>query len=327
MDSRVPLTTEPDNRISLQHAFESTFHQKFEFSDFVHCSLGPELEQFRIRDRVVYRPSRKYKRYLRFLNSFIFDFASVNSEVAFGYRKGKNSVSALEPHASNKYFFLSDIDKFFDRASSSNVASIIDTKVSNSPIEDICDYRSRILEMVTKDDRIPVGYPTSPPISNAHLYEFDNAIQAHCLDHQLIYSRYSDDIIISTDDKDKLENIEQLVTSCLHEFAGLNFNLNPEKTVTLHRGNKIKVLGLVLLPNGRITIDRRKKSRFETLFHYYINDREKYNDCLEAFFRGNVSLVRGQFNHVNSIEPEYTDKLRRKYGSFVIDYFLNDPAG
>jgi len=94
--NQLPLKS---SQLSLQKAFDSTFHQTFDFNDFLNLDTTKEYGQFNIHNRTILSPSQKLKKFLRFLNSFVFDYADINSNVVFSYRRGENAYSAVEKHA------------------------------------------------------------------------------------------------------------------------------------------------------------------------------------------------------------------------------------
>lgn len=301
------------------------YHEKYDFNDFISGAISNNHRAITIDNRQVYAANEKLKTYHSFLNLFLFEYLKVNNEVVFSYRKGVNAYDAVVKHADNRYFFQSDISCFFNSLNSELVRSTIITSADASPIADIEQYLDRIVDLVTIDSVLPIGFATSPPISNACLFEFDNRLHAYCQAHQLIYTRYSDDLIISSSHKEALTNISSVVESLLQACFGSSLNMNVSKSKFTHKGNKIKLLGMVILPNGKVTVDIKFKSKIEVLLHFYINDREKYIQYLAQISSDSsgLKLISGYLNYINTIDPHYVDKLRKKYGVTVVDMFIH----
>jgi RNA-directed DNA polymerase len=308
--------------LSLQKAFDSTFHQKFDFSDFLQLELSQEYKKFYIRDKLILNPSVKLKRYLRFLNSFIFNYAKINTNVVHSYRQGKNAYTAVLKHANSKYFFQTDIQSFFYRITVQDVENVLDANLSDVPICDVGAFKDQLLNLVTVNDYLPVGFSTSPSISNTCLYAFDNALEGYCLKLGVVYTRYSDDIIISSMDNN-LNNIQNVVSEKLNYFFSNRLQLNLNKTKLTHKGKKIKLLGMVVLPSGKVSVDIKVKKQLEILLHFYINDMEKFSDYLSKHYDGNLSAISGQLNYISTIDKSYLNKLRKKYGNFIVDAFFH----
>lgn len=285
-----------------------------------------EYEYFTIHSKKIFKPSIKLGKYLRFLNSFVFEYAKVNDDVVHSYRRGKNTYTAIVKHADSNYFFKTDIQDFFYCITIEDIKTILDSNLEYTPISDIGDYKNSILNLVSVNNTLPVGLPTSPSITNTFLYAFDNALQTYCQEKGIVYTRYSDDIILSSEKKGDLDGISDIVSDHLKEYASSKLELNPSKTKYTHKGNKVKLLGIVILPSGKITVDIKDKRQLEILLHFYSNDKEKYFDFLKKHFGSKSSTVSGKLNYISTIDKSYLNKLRKKYGNFVVDYFYNSPA-
>jgi RNA-directed DNA polymerase len=155
-------------------------------------------------------------------------------------------------------------------------------------------------------------------LSNSILFEFDNALYDLCRDRTLTYSRYSDDIIISGADKESLFDLRELIQDMLHQYASTKFFLNTEKTRITHIGNKVKILGLVITQDGRVTIDAKYKRTIESLLHFYTTDTDQYVSLLNKSFEGKEHSLFGLLHYVKSADPVYLEKLQRKYGILVL---------
>jgi len=308
---------------SLEEVFVSTFHNKYQFSDFLSFSIFTEVKTFTIGNKTIYGLSKKLKAFQRFLNAFIFEYSLINEDVVYSYRKGKNTLDAIKPHASNKFFFQTDILNFYSNISQTDIEKVISFNLGNIPINDIDIYRNRIFEIVTIDGKLPIGFATSPLISNSCLLSFDNALQAYCLKHEITYTRYSDDLIFSTSNDAALFDFEITVTKFLNKYFDSSLVLNPTKTKHTHKGKKVKLLGLVILPTGRITIDIKVKRKVEALLHFYINDKKKFTELAGDGYEAGLEKISGQLNYINMIDPKYLDKLRKKYGNTLVDMFFH----
>lgn len=312
-----------NRKIPLNEAFDRTFHQKYSFSDFLNLDVKGEVNRFEVRGRAVYKPSDKLKKYHRFLNTFIFDYADMAEDVVHSYRKGKSPYTALAPHSASKFFLKTDIINFFYSFSLRHLESLIDKGVSESPISDIADYRNVLLRLISMDGKLPVGFGTSPSITNSLLWDFDLELREKGRELNVVYTRYSDDIILSSKSRENLIVVSEFIPEYLHKNLGVEFEMNPKKTKLTQIGNRVKILGMVVLPSGKITVDSDAKKELEVLLHFYIENKESYNSYLSSKFDGSAIKASGRLNYTNTIDPSFVDKLRAKYGSFVVDYFLS----
>lgn len=315
-------TIAPTKR-TFQQAFESTFHRKYKFSEFLQIDTESECEIYTEKRRTIAKPSERLKDFHRFLAGSIFEYAKFNENVLFSYRKGKNAYDAVVKHANSKYFYQTDIENFFSNLTYADVAQVLERNFESFPITDVSNHKEIILNLVTLDKKVPIGFSTSPVISNLSLIEFDDDIELYCKNNNLIYTRYSDDLLISSDDKNTLENAEEYLTKSLHGFFSERLRINKQKTKHLKKGSKVKLLGMVVLPNGSISVDIKIKKIIEAQLYLYINDKEKFIDFLGGDYEKGLSKVSGTLNYINTVDPNYINKLKIKYGNTIIDMFFH----
>lgn len=309
---------------TLRQAFNAVFHKGESFEEFCRLELAGEVDEFEIEDRRVIRPKDKLKKYLRFLDKVVMRNLSKDEEVVHSFVKGKSTLTAVLPHVNNKYFFLTDVRNFYPSISPSDVRKILLRDKDTIPIADIESHIDLIVRMTTYGNSLPVGFPTSPQISNAFLLGFDREIKKYCVSNDLVYTRYADDLIVSGKSFEQLADLRAVVQDYLKKYASPSLMVKERKTRITQFGNKVKILGLVILPNGRITIDSKYKDKIETLLHFYVNDKEKYHSFLEEEFRGSEHSVFGLLHYAKSIDPKYLDKLQRKYGVYSVKSLMED---
>lgn len=313
----------------LAELFRAMYHGKYEYRDFIGEALDSRYKPLNVgaahasKERLVYAPDKTMKIYHSFLNLFLFEYLDVNERVVFSYRKGVNVIGAVKKHAHNKHFFQADIQDFFPNINSTMVRTVIERAAARAPISDLLDHVDRIIELVTIDDALPIGFPASPLISNAVLCSFDDLFENYCAERGMVYTRYSDDIIVSSQNRDDLTNLATVIEGKL-QYVGLGqLRLNPEKTKITSIGRKIKLLGLVILPNGAVSVDIKLKRQIETMLHFYITDSAKFRDFSETDLPKATEQLSGYVNYVNTVDPVYMDKLRKKYGVTVIDTLIH----
>jgi RNA-directed DNA polymerase len=310
----------------LRILFDATHHGKYDFEDFLSGELAAHYDTIKVKGRTVHRPDKPLKAYHAFLNTFLCEQLAVNERVVRSYRKGSNLHDAVAVHARSRAFFQADISNFFDSIDRNLVRATILERGSHVPITDLDSHLDRILALTTPNGTLPMGFSTSPPISNACLTGFDDDLEAHCRGAGLRYTRYADDIVISAHDHELLRDIAASVSALLmRHFRGL-LQLNPAKSKLTRIGRKISILGMVILPTGQVTLDMALKQRIEVQLHFYLRDREKFLARVGNDMDAGVKQLAGYVNHVNSVDKAYLEKLRKKFGSTVIDSFLHRSA-
>ena len=309
---------------SLEEAFNTVFHHKDSFSDFCSLDIEQELVLFSANGRELCRPSKKLKNYLRFIDKVLLRYLKKNNEVVHSYIKGKSALTAVKAHSGNSHFLTTDIQSFFSNITKNDVNEILKKNIDDIPVSDVKLYIPQLSEMMTWDKTLPVGFPTSPQLSNAFLFDFDQALDGYCNKNKFTYSRYSDDIIISSRSFEGFDELLNVIQKYLHEKASKKLILNTDKTRFLHTGNKVKILGLVITPVGSVTIDSKYKRQLESLMHFYVNDTEKFHKIVNETLQGKEHTLFGLLHYAKSIDPKYLKKLQRKYGAFALSSLMKD---
>ncbi|MFM4670710.1 reverse transcriptase family protein [Aeromonas media] len=303
---------------TLEQAFNAVFHEKEQFHDFLNINLELEVELINIKDRVIVRQSDKLKKYLRFVDRTILRSLAKDDEVVHSFIKEKSTLTAVQAHVESKYYFLADIKEFYQSIKRKDVVNILERNKAEIPIEDIANYIDYLSYVTTYKDTLPIGLSTSPQLSNAFLFDFDREVKAYCIEHSLIYTRYADDIIISGDNMDIIAILSDRIQGMLQLYGSSCFSLKESKTRITWKGNKVKILGLVILPNCRITIDKKYKKIIEALLYFYSSDKSEYQSLLSKVMHGDEKSLFGLLHYANSIDPLYINKLQRKYGALSL---------
>ncbi len=312
------------NKTSLETAFNSYFHNKHSFQDFLNININNEYKQI-FYSKNTFSPSKKLKQFQQFLNLFIFDHVNINKDVVFSYRKGVSTIDAIKPHKNKKFIYTTDIQSFFTHIETEKIKHIILENKNNYIIieEDIEKYIDNILSLVTYKNILPIGAPTSPKISNAYLLKLDNLVQEYCQNNEITFTRYSDDFIFSSDSKEKLINFNDILEDFFKQLEYLNLTINRKKTKLQRQGSNITLLGLTITPQGHITVNKKIKYDLEILLYFYLTDKSKFNDVFERNYSSKIEKVSGIMSHINSIDKTYISKLRKKYGSYIVNSFIH----
>lgn len=312
------------NKTSLETAFNSYFHNKHSFQDFLNININNEYKQI-FYSKNTFSPSKKLKQFQQFLNLFIFDHVNINKDVVFSYRKGVSTIDAIKPHKNKKFIYTTDIQSFFTHIETEKIKHIILENKNNYIIieEDIEKYIDNILSLVTYKNILPIGAPTSPKISNAYLLKLDNLVQEYCQNNEIAFTRYSDDFIFSSDSKEKLINFNDILEDFFKQLEYLNLTINRKKTKLQRQGSNITLLGLTITPQGHITVNKKIKYDLEILLYFYLTDKSKFNDVFERNYSSKIEKVSGIMSHINSIDKTYISKLRKKYGSYIVNSFIH----
>lgn len=191
------------------------------------------------------------------------------SKYSYAYKRGVSCKDAFTPHINSVIFYKLDISDFFNSIDFDRLHCYIDD-YSCSIYRFLADLNSSETNIYKsffykENDKLvcPVGFRTSPIVSELYLNRFDTRIEEYIKDTPLHYSRYCDDILISceTDDIDKLNELKKNISMYLYS---VNLSLNEKKTKFFNfkdpKNNVVSYLGLNMRKNSEgveITIPRR----------------------------------------------------------------------
>lgn len=169
---------------------------------------------------------------------------------AFGAVKGKSNILNGKKHQGNKFFFLTDIKKFFPSIDHKMVFKTL-RHYGFSPTV------SRILtQLTTYKGMLPQGTPTSSYLANLVFYEaVGNKIEVLCEERGITFSSFVDDLTLSS--KVDFKGFEQKIIELVKQ-AG--FRISHSKTH--YKSTPSNVTGIIvgnnsILPSKR-TFDKLK---------------------------------------------------------------------
>lgn len=267
--------------------------------------------------RDIHHPTPSLKAVQRWLCSRIFNSFPVHDAV-HSYRSGRGIKSHAESHVFSNYLLRIDFKDFFPSIDRSSVADFLRQSVRKGYCdlgEDAVGLVARLVCRFSERDgaiALSIGAPSSPMLSNAMLFDLDSAIEevSSCLG--CVYTRYADDIYISSCEPLVLAGVEKKVRDLVGDFSP-RLTINESKNLHLSRKRKRVVTGLVITPDRSVSMGRDRKRAIRTKVYLYATGR--------ASAEG-VEGLAGLLAFANDVEPEFVESLRRKYGVSTINSLL-----
>lgn len=309
----------------LRTLFDEMFNGELSFDDFLHDDISHRVTRQIDSTRVVFIADPTLRSYHRFLQRHFVRPLRLNSAVVYSYRKGVNISDAVRQHANNKYFFQTDLSNFFGSITSALLHSTLVRSSHELKFLNASEYFDRAVSLLTVANQLPPGFSTSPSISNACLFELDDSFQAYCKERNLTFTRYSDDVIVSGNSDDDVNSASVELTTLVKKYYEGAFTFNLRKSKFTRTGRKIKLLGMVILPNGVVTIDGALKRKIEVLLHFYITDSFAFLRLVHDDLAKGTKSLSGYVSFVHAVDSAYFSKLCSKYSSSVIDGLLRMP--
>ena len=150
---------------------------------------------------------------------------------------------------------------------------------------------------------LPIGFVTSPRISDFYLYNLDEEMSNI---NGITYTRYADDILISSNQKELLKEAANKLKMAL-EKHGLEINNN--KTVykeLIHDNDSIRFLGINLVKrnNDTYSFSISKRYLIETCKMITLHLLHAHNSDLST-------KIVGRINYIKFVSKQSYEKLKK----------------
>ncbi len=213
--------------------------------------------------RTISIPSEPLRKSQRLLLSYLKTLPVSNS--AHGFIDGKSIISHAQLHVSKESILTLDIEDFFGSVKITHLESLFRKNGLNND-NDI----AFLLRLTTLEGKLPQGAPTSPALSNAVAFEMDCELEKWAQQNDLVYSRYADDMVFSSEIKTIQKSFVDEIAKIILKYG---FLLNNSKTRILHRSKRQIVTGLVV--NTKLNIKREYLRNTSAILHNILIDPQK----------------------------------------------------
>ena len=274
----------------------------------------------KIRNIKTYSNNHK-GRQLRYLHEEILkSFLSVlpSSENSYAYKEGLNPLSCVEKHIGDTYFIKFDVHKYFESILCSRLKAKIIQFIKHQYTErfkkiagfyniksSINDDLSVIINPLFCNYRLPIGFVTSPKVSDFYLYDLDERMKQF---NEVTYTRYADDALLSLKDCKKLEEAKQtFIKSLACEGLTIN-NSKTRKGSLINDGDSFKFLG--------VNIVRREGGTFEITIgnKYIVETSKRICDCITSMKshqknEKEIESLSGRLAYIKSVSKKSFEKV------------------
>lgn len=274
-------------------------------------------------ERKIFHPSVFVKNIQYALMQLVFSKIKLNS-AAYGFIRGLKSplLKNAKKHANYKYTLCVDIKDFFLSIEPQNLFDSIEnnndwyglfkvkemTKQDKDIIKHYCFIKNCGIE------RLAIGSPSSPDISNIVMREVDNKIMEIAVACGGVYTRYVDDIVVSYDDKGLGNSIYGDIVNIFKTNLS-NLKINEKKTRFMSKKKRRVVTGLVIASDSKVSIGREKKRNLKKQIHKYQNGQLN---------KRTIEFLRGYISYVRDVDKEFINNLYCKYGDEVMDGLIKN---
>lgn len=153
------------------------------------------------------------------------------------YQFGKSILTNAQPHLCAKYVAGIDIRDFFGSVTKGRIFDLF-RRSGYGP-----NLSETLATLCTFRGVLPQGAPTSPALSNAYLFHFDDHLNGLATQNGLKYTRYADDMTISGPDKSQIIEFIAVARSMLTHY---DLELSEKKTRIVSQRSQQRVTGIVV---------------------------------------------------------------------------------
>lgn len=290
------------------------------------------------------------------LNSRIVKYVLSNIPVndsACGFVEGKSYFDFLKPHVTGYYFLRLDIKSFFHSIPAKKVKDLLalyfnddkrDRRYSSLDLAVMCTLHKldsqHAESYIAGKEILPIGFSSSPTISNIIFRSVDILIQKFCENKSIVYSRYADDMLFSSSRSNYIHS-DQFQKEISIFISTLSLHLKNRKRVAAQ--NTISLNGYVIqnskpkkktafnpsprIPIGNIRLSNKKLKVIKKLVHY-LKVRKSPAFIMENLFFLNRDKFLSKYNNDVLFYDNYaSDQLQNKlkgYRSYLIALIVFD---
>jgi RNA-directed DNA polymerase len=311
--------------------------------------LKPDVPNYRVfsirknspknkEKRIICIPCKELYNIQSFINQNILVYLNSHKAVV-SYKKGSKIYEAAEHHCESKWLIKIDLKDFFDSINEVHVYRVY-RNIGYSPLlslqmAKLCtriipNRKINISKMVNESKvyslekyvhphigSLPQGSPSSPILSNLVGKNMDKDIEYISREYNIIYTRYSDDLFLSTSDKDMSRaKCEELVYKVYNIVKSHGFEPNLAKTKIIPPGARKVVLGLIV--NGEEP-KLSKSYKSNLLQHLHFCTRVDVGPNKHAKHK-NFDSVIGFRNHLKGL-ISYAIQIDSKFGNKALTQF------
>lgn len=267
--------------------------------------------------RYVSRPSSELEILQRWLVHRFFEKLEIHDS-AMAFRQGHSILKNAQAHAKSQYFVRVDFSNFFPSIQYRDLAATLIKSEHHSGIfSEYPDFENFVKRICFDANlKLPVGYVSSPAISNSVMFDFDvhisNVISSnHSVLGNCRYTRYADDIVFSTDKKGGCKEFLKILRPIVENWKSPEIFINDDKTILSSKsGGSAIVTGLRVCNDGHITIPRKYKDEIRLLLSLKAKGKLNTDD---------FSRLTGHLNYVRHVAPAFFSTLCAKHAAIIED--------
>jgi Reverse transcriptase (RNA-dependent DNA polymerase) len=264
--------------------------------------------------RYVYDTHEPLKGLLKKINRVIFEKTYFPYYLT-GSLKGKDFIANVDIHKGARGAITEDISRFFDNITATHVKNIWLNFFHFS--EEVAEL---LTKLTTRDDRVFQGTPTSSYLANLAFWSTEPLLVAAIEKRGLRYSRYVDDVAVSSLQFMTKEDRQWVIAQIYGMFKRHGFRPDRKKHQSFSAKAPITLMGLNATAKARATITQKERAAIRTqLFQL---EKEVENKPSLQTVGPRINRVSGKIARLNRLHPTEGQKLRDRLN--IVRRSVND---
>lgn len=203
--------------------------------------------------REIYIPNPQLKEIQRIINKIFQANLPKPTYLHTGYKKCR-IINVLKCHKASRLAVILDIKDFYGSVKGERIFHFLQ-RTCNLNVEDT----KTIFKLVTYNNRLPLGLPTSNIISFWSCKEIFDDIYNYCEKLGYKFTLYADDMVISGDIKDPVNVISRVQKTLKRADLSLNY-----KKIKIY-GKKKRIMNVHISKNGKLSVDNKLNNAIHIL--------------------------------------------------------------
>ena len=249
---------------------------------------------------------------------------------AYAYIRKRSALDSVKRHQLNnsRWFLKTDFSNFFGNTTPEFIASQLEMIFPFSELMANEMGRKELytaLSLCILNNGLPQGTPISPMLTNLVMIPCDHEISKMCREHSphLLYTRYADDILISSQYHFDYEAVRKEIMNILRSKFNAPYTIKPEKTRYGSSSGRNWNLGVMLNKDNDITIGHARKRELKVMLYKLLIENE--NGI--TWSPEDAMRLNGLLNYYRQVERENIDHIvseyETKFGRNIEDLLKN----
>lgn len=226
------------------------------------------------------------------------------STLSHGFVRERSIITNAVMHLSQKHILNIDLKDFFE---SFNFGRVRGFFIANKDFQLDPAVATVIAQIACYDNKLPQGSPCSPVITNLITHSLDIRLASLAKENSCTYSRYADDITISTRKKEFPSNLmaeQQQVyipgKKLQSEIKRAGFEINGLKTRVQYKDSRQDVTGLVV--NKKPAVKKEYWRTVRSQCHSLFQTGAFTENASGTPGKGNIFVLEGRLNFIDQID-------------------------